>query len=92
MSLKKTVNKNKIIHVSLWRHFYYEKKNNTSYTKEFKKLRKTKYEQYQSYLNKFVDKVNDWMACDTFVTNTKYKENELDSLYNYMKELLNTNE
>lgn len=54
------------------------------------KLGKRKDETYNQYLQLYLDHINNWMTCDTFVSNTKYKESELDDLYQLVKQLIQT--
>lgn len=56
------------------------------------KLGKIKDEKYQKYLSYYFNYINNWMTCDTFIANTKYKEDEMDDLYQMIQELLKTNE
>ncbi|MCM1260260.1 MAG: DNA alkylation repair protein [Prevotella sp.] len=56
------------------------------------RLGKVKDEQYYCYMEKYVSSMSNWMTVDTFVSNTTFKNNELNILYSYIQKWLKSKE
>ncbi|MCM1513365.1 MAG: DNA alkylation repair protein [Anaeroplasma bactoclasticum] len=56
------------------------------------RLGKVKDEQYYCYMENYVESMANWMTVDTFVSNTTFKNNELNILYSYIQKWLKSKE